>query len=308
VTRPVTDVAASVRQRLLNLARGRGVAFDQLLVYYAIERFLYRLSLTPWAERLVIKGATLLRVWDVPYARPTRDIDFLGRVPGSPDALVSLVRECLAAEVVDDGLRFDDEVTADEIRVDEEYPGVRLVVRGDLSGAKFRLQLDVGIGDDVVPDPAWVDYPALLPDLPAPRVLAYDPATSIAERIEAMVKFGDGNSRLKNFYDVWLLATSLGFGGVTLAGAIAATFLRRGTELPDVGSLLVTDEFVASRPILTQWNAFRAKAGVDESLEFAKVVQVIRAFGTPVLEAVSHGVPFEAEWPPTGPWTEKEMA
>jgi hypothetical protein len=308
VTRPVTDVAASVRQRLLNLARGRGVAFDQLLVYYAIERFLYRLSLTPWAERLVIKGATLLRVWDVPYARPTRDIDFLGRVPGSPDALISLVRECLAAEAADDGLRFDDEITAGEIRVDDEYPGVRVVMRGDLSGARFRLQLDVGIGDDVVPDPAWVDYPALLPDLPAPRVLAYDPATSIAEKIEAMVKFGDGNSRLKDFYDVWLLATSLGFDGAALAGAIAATFLRRGTELPAVGSLLVTDEFVASRPIVTQWNAFRAKAGVDESLEFATVVQVIRAFVTPVLDAVSLGVPFEVEWPPTGPWTEKEMA
>jgi hypothetical protein len=303
VTREVTGVAASVRQRLLNLARERSASFDQLLVYYAIERFLYRLSLTPWAERLVVKGATLLRVWDVPYARPTRDIDFVGRVSGSPDALISLVRECLAVDVADDGLHFDDEVTAEEIRVDGEYPGVRLVVRGDLSGAKFRLQLDVGIGDDVVPDPAWVEYPALLPDLPAPRILAYDPVTSIAEKVEAMAKLGDGNSRLKDFYDVWLLATSLALDGASTAAAFAATFRRRGTELPDTGALLVTDEFVTSRPVTVQWNAFRAKAGVDQALEFTTVVEVVRAFVTPVLDAVSLGVPFSAEWPPGGPWS-----
>jgi hypothetical protein len=302
VTRQVANVAASVRQRLLNLARERGASFDQLLVYFAIERFLYRLSLTPWVDSLVIKGATLLRVWDVPFARPTRDIDFVGRVPGSPDALIALVRECLAAAVADDGLRFDDEVTAEEILVDGEYPGVRLVVRGDLSGAKFRLQLDVGIGDDVVPDPAWVEYPALLPDMPAPRVLAYDPVTSIAEKVEAMVKLGDGNSRLKDFYDVWLLATSLAFDGATMAESFAATFRKRGTELPDAGAVIVTHEFVSSRPVTTQWSAFRAKAGVDKALEFATVVEVVRAFVVPVLDAVSAGVPFSTEWPAGGSW------
>ena len=308
MTREVTDVAASVRQRLLNLARDRGASFDQLLVYYAIERFLYRLSLTDWAERLVIRGATLLRVWDVPFSRPTRDVDFVGRVPASADALVALVGECLAADAVDDGLHFDEDITAEEIRVDDEYPGVRLVVRGNLSGARFRLQLDIGIGDDVVPDPAWVDYPVLLLDLPAPRVLAYDPATSVAEKVEAMVKFGDGNSRLKDFYDVWLLATSLAFDGAALTAALAATFRRRGTEVPEVGLPLVTDEFVTSGPIVRQWNAFRSKAGVNESLEFAAVVQVIRAFVSPALTAVSRDMPFEAEWSPGGPWTDKEMS
>ena len=261
MTREVTDVAASVRQRLLNLARERGASFDQLLVYYAIERFLYGLSLTEWAERLVIKGATLLRVWDVPFARPTRDIDFVGRVPSSAEALVDLVRECLAADAVDDGLHFDEDMTAEEIRVDDEYPGVRLVVRGDLSGARFRLQLDIGIGDDVVPDPAWVEYPTLLHDLPAPHVLAYDPVTSIAEKVEAMVKLGDGNSRLKDFYDVWLLATSLEFDGTAMAEAFAATFRRRGTPLPTAPARVVTDEFVESPLVARQWNAFRSKAG-----------------------------------------------
>lgn len=306
MTRLVSDVAASVRQRLLNLARERDASFDQLLVYYAIERFLYRLSLTPWAEQLVIKGATLLRVWDVPYARPTRDIDFLGRVPGSPDALVSLVRECLAAAVVDDGLRFDDEITADEIRVDDEYPGVRLVMRGDLSGARFRLQLDVGIGDEVVPDPAWVEYPTLLADLPAPRVLAYDPVTSIAEKVEAMVKLGDANSRLKDFYDVWLLATNLSLDGAAAAAAFAATFRRRGTGLPKEGAPIVTDEFVNSRSVTTQWSAYRVKAGIDQALEFVMIAEVVRAFVTPVLDAVSADAPFAAEWPAGGPWKEKE--
>lgn len=302
MTRQVTDVAASVRRRLLNLARERSASFDQLLVYYAIERFLYRLSLTPWVERLVVKGATLLRAWDVPYARPTRDIDFVGRVPGSPEALVALVRDCLAADVADDGLRFDDEVAAEEIRADDEYPGVRLIIRGDLSGAKFRLQLDVGIGDDVVPDPAWVEFPVLLPDLPAPCVLAYDPVTSIAEKVEAMVKLGDGNSRLKDFYDVWLLATSLAFDGEAMAESFAATFRRRGTKLPDPGAPIVTDEFVTSRSVTAQWSAFRANAGVEQALEFVTVVEVVRAFVTPVLGAVSAGAPFSAEWSLGGPW------
>ena len=183
---------------------------------------------------------------------------------------------------------------------------MRLVVRGDLSGARFRLQLDVGIGDDVVPDPAWVEYPALLAGLPAPRVLAYDPVTSIAEKVEAMVKLGDANSRLKDFYDVWLLATNLSLDGAAAAAAFAATFRRRGTGLPKEGAPIVTDEFVNSRSVTTQWSAYRVKAGIDQALEFVMIAEVVRAFVTPVLDAVSADAPFAAEWPAGGPWKEKE--
>jgi len=216
----------------------------------------------------VVKGATLLRVWQVPYARPTRDIDFVGRVPGASDALVSLVRECIAVAVTDDGLHFDDEIAAEEIRVDDEYP-------------------------------------VLLPDLPAPRILAYDPATSIAEKVEAMVKLGDGNSRLKDFYDVWLLAISLRFDGALMADAFSATFRRRGTEVPDAGAPFVSDEFVRSPLITTQWGAFRAKAGIEPTLELPVVVEVVRRFTMPVLDAVSADVPFLAEWSGGGPWRER---
>ena len=277
----VVNVAASVRQRLLNLARQGDLTFDQLLVYYSIERFLYRLSLTTWASRLIVKGATLLRVWDVPFARPTRDIDFLGRVPGSPEDVVGIVRECLAADALDDGLAFDEAIAAEDTRVDGEYPGVRVTITGSLSGARFRLQLDIGIGDEAVPDPGWIDYPALLDDMPAPRILAYDPATSIAEKVEAMVVLGEVNSRLKDFYDVWLLATSLDFEGSSVVNALEATFSRRETPIPEGVPVALTDGFADDALTRERWAAFLRKSGIDASLEFASVVEVVRGFVLP---------------------------
>jgi hypothetical protein len=301
----IVDMAASVRQRLLNLSRERGVAFDQLLQYYAVERFLYRLSLSQWAESLVVKGATLLRIWDVPFSRPTRDIDFLGSIPSTPEAVLAVVRECFAMDVASDGLIFRPAIEAEEIRLDGQYPGVRIVVRGSLSGAVFRLQLDIGVGDVAVPDPAWVDYPSLL-DMPMPRVLAYDPATAVAEKVEAMVALGEVNSRLKDFYDVWLLATSLEFDGAVLGTAFEATFARRGTALPDRVPIGLTDEFAEDPLVKENWMRFRRKAGVDAELTFTSVIDVVRQFVVPPLNALAAGGSFTSSWRPGGPWSDPQ--
>ncbi|PKQ29985.1 MAG: hypothetical protein CVT60_02550 [Actinobacteria bacterium HGW-Actinobacteria-10] len=187
--REIKNIPASVRARLLNEAKASRDSYDQVLQYFAIERFLYRLAQTEWADRLIVKGAIMLRAWGTPLGRPTRDIDFLGNIDNSPEAVERAVRECLAVEYPDDGLVFDQNVETGEINVMDRYPGVRVVVRGNLDGGTFKLQLDIGIGDAVVPDPEWVEYPTLL-DLEAPRVFAYQPVTALAEKFETVVSRG----------------------------------------------------------------------------------------------------------------------
>ncbi|MDO9108488.1 MAG: nucleotidyl transferase AbiEii/AbiGii toxin family protein [Coriobacteriia bacterium] len=221
-----------VRRRLKARAAELGLDFQQAVLYYAMERFLFRLSQTRWSDRLVAKGAVMLRVWDASVARPTRDIDFLGRVDNSPEAIRSIVAECLAIQL-DDGLAFESEIHVVPITAEDRCPGVRVKVAGDLGGARFVLRLDVGIDDAVVPDPGWVDYPVMLQD-EAPRILAYQPATAIAEKFQAMIEIGLANSQMKDYHDIWMLSRTLEFDGPDLSDAIRATFQRRGT---DVGHL-----------------------------------------------------------------------
>ena len=275
--RGATNVPASVRARLLSESRVRGESFDQTLVYFAIERFLYRLSQTEMADRLVVKGATMLRAWGTPLGRPTRDIDFLGSIESSPAAVAKAVRECLAVAYPDDGIVFEDDVVTTEITVEDRYPGIRATVRGHLDRARFKLQLDIGIDDAVVPDPEWVDYPTLL-ELDAPRVLAYLPATAIAEKSEAMVTLGAANSRMKDFYDIWLLASTRDFAGAELARALRATFTHRGTALPSVRPLALTPAFYDDPATLARWRAFAAKVGTDAPPDFGALCEAIGEF------------------------------
>jgi len=298
--RPVTNIGASVRQRLLNLARERGEPFDQLLQYYAIERFLARLATTPWADVLVVKGATLLRVWNAPLARPTRDIDFHTRLSDGAAVARVAVAEVVALEQ-DDGLVFERDIASEPIVVDGRYPGVRLAVKGSLAGARFKLQVDVGVGTEVVPEPAWVDYPVLLA-MDQPRVLAYAPETAIAEKFEAMVSLGEANGRLRDFYDVWLLAATLAFGGRPLSAAVAATFSGLGTTLPAAAPVTLTDSFAALPEAQARWAAFVAQPGVSGPASFVDATCLIAAFLMPVVEAVRAGRGFDAQWSPGGPW------
>ena len=230
-TKPL-NVPASIRARLKNKADELGITFDQVLQYYGMERFLFRLSKTDWADSLLVKGAAMLRVWDGAVARPTRDIDFLGRVDSSPDFIRVMIGECLAVEV-EDGLEFLSEVDVSRITVEDRYPGARVVIKATLSGARITLQLDIGVADVVVPDPGWVDYPTLL-DMEAPRILVYQPATAVAEKFQTMVEKGLLNSRTKDYYDIWMLSNNVRFAGAELCDAIRATFDQRNTGVPRV--------------------------------------------------------------------------
>jgi hypothetical protein len=293
-----------VRRRLRRRADELGLDFQQAIQYYAIERFLFRLSESEYADVLVVKGATLLRVWGGAVARPARDIDFLGHLDNSPEAVEAIVKSCLTVDVPDDGLSFDEMVTAEQIALDSKYPGIRAKLRGTLEGARFVLQLDIGIDDAAVPAPGWVDYPTLL-EGPSPRILAYHPATAVAEKFEAIVRLGLANSRMKDFYDLWMLATIQSFRGPELRGSIAATFERRQTPLPTEVPVGLTPEFAERENTARMWDAFirrLAVSGIAAPAGLLGAIGMIVSFVMPAATAASHGDQFDMVWSSEHGW------
>ncbi len=301
--RAVSNVAASVHQRLLNKARETKRPFNELLQYFAMERFLYRLSESPHAARFVMKGALMFVVWRAPASRPTMDIDLLGITDNNVDAIVLIVREICRQDVEADGLVFDPEsVEGRRIAEDADYEGVRVRFRGKLGTARVSMQLDIGFGDVVIPSPKVTEYPTLLA-LPAPRLRAYSRESAVAEKFEAMVKLDVLNSRMKDFYDVWLLARHFDFDGPTLAEAIAKTFSRRGTAIPtDAAALLRKVAAYAGKQ--AQWRGFIRRNRLEDVLgDFSAVVGAIGIFLAPVSEALVANRRFKGIWRAPGLWS-----
>jgi predicted nucleotidyltransferase component of viral defense system len=252
------DVAASVRQRLLNLARERGEDFGLVLTHYALERVMYRLSVSGHREQFVLKGAMLFALWGGDPHRPTRDLDLLGHGTIDTQRLEQIFREVISVEVEKDGLEFLTEtVRGARIREDEEYEGVRVQLEARLATARIKVQIDVGFGDVMTPAPQEIEYPVLL-DFPAPRLRTYPRETVVAEKFEALVKLGIANSRMKDFYDLWVMARDFEFEGALLSQAIKATFERRGTALPTDVPLALSDE---SRRIRVRKRSGRLSCG-----------------------------------------------
>lgn len=297
---PAKDKAASVRQRLLNLARSDQRPFNELLQYYAMERFLYRLSRSPHAERFILKGALMLRVWDAPQGRPTMDIDLLGRTSNDMADMVIQIRDILATEVEPDGLVFaPDTIQAERITEDADYEGVRIRLRGSLDTARITLQIDVGFGDIVFPAPQVSDFPTLL-DAPAPRLLGYSRESAIAEKFEALVKLGELNSRMKDFYDIWLLSRQFDFRSDLLAEAIRLTLTHRGTQLPEEIAGL-SERFAAAKQI--PWSAFRRRLQQDHVPEaFSGIIDALQEFLGPMKPEFGATNQTPRRWVAPGPW------
>ena len=296
------NVTASVRARLANQARAGGRPFQELLQYYGLERFLYRLSKSEYRERFILKGALMLRVWDAPMTRPTRDIDFLGYTTNSIESLEDIVRAICAFEVEDDGLDFDAQgVKGERIKEDADYEGVRIKFTGLLEKAKIPMQLDIAFDDVVYPAIEDSAYPALL-SFPAPILRMYPRETVVAEKFQAMVYLGTINSRMKDFYDIWLLSRRFDFDGATLAEAILRTFANRDTKI-DLDPVCFRNEFFGMNPASTQWQAFLKKGpGVDAPSTLAEVADQLRDFLLPITEAVGNARRFEGRWAAPGPW------
>lgn len=256
------DVGASVRARLLNLARQKGQALDLLLTRYAIERLLHRLSISPHRNRFVLKGAMLMTTWfDDPH-RPTRDVDLLGYGDPAPEPMLATFRE-ICAIALDDGIAFDVEgLRVELIREELDYGGLRLRTTAQLSGARITVVIDIGFGDAIEPGLEEVELPVLL-ELPQPKLRVYARETVIAEKFQAMVALGLANSRMKDFYDVWVLRGAYEFDEDRLARAIAATFERRDTALPAEAPEALTTTFSSDLTKQRQWQAFVRDLGVD---------------------------------------------
>ncbi|MDP1823204.1 MAG: nucleotidyl transferase AbiEii/AbiGii toxin family protein [Archangium sp.] len=297
MTRPLKNLEKSVHTRLLNIAKKTNRPFIQVLQLYAMERFLYRLAQSKHSKEFVLKGGLMLRVWKAPVTRPTKDVDLLGRTKNTTRNLVLIVQDVCRHEVEADGMQFDPSTAVGSlINEDAEYNGVRVKFTALLGVARVTMQLDVGFGDAVVPGPVEVEIPPLL-DFPAPRMRGYQRETTIAEKFHAMVELGTINGRMKDFYDIWLLAQNFEFDGATLAEAIKATFGTR-TTLVDLEPIALTPGFAEGEVAQQRWTAFLRKSDLtDAPLRFAETTRIIRSFVLPALQP-QH----TARWKRGGPW------
>ena len=297
---PPRNIPSSVRQRLLNRAKSDRRPFNELIQYYAMERFLYRLSQSPHINRFILKGALMLRVWRAPELRPTMDIDMLGRTSNKEARIVAQIRDVLTAEVEADGIVFDPEsIRTERITEEADYEGIRIRFLGELGAARIHMRIDIGFGDIVYPEPEESELPTIL-DFPAPRLLCYSRESAIAEKFEAMVRLGALNSRMKDFYDIWLLSKQFDYDGDKLAEAIRLTFEQRDAALP-TNIDVFTEHFVEAKQ--AQWTAFRKRLGQDHvPASFREITVSVDRFLSPIIEALSSVKPGPTSWKAPGPW------
>lgn len=300
--RSAKNVAASVRQRLLDLARQRGEDFQLVLSRFAIERLLHRLDQSPHRDRFVVKGALLFHLWTEQPYRPTRDIDFLAHGDPAVPSLEAVFRDVCDRPVEADGLVFQSNtVVGQGLKSEHEYPGVRIRLVAKLERARIPVQIDLGFGDAVFPEPRRVVYPSML-GFPTPAIWTYPKEAVVAEKFQVLVTFGMVNTRLKDYFDLWVLTEYFEFDSASLATAIHATFERRRTPLPTTVPTGLAAEFSADRAKQAQWNALVARTGLTNAPSLAEVVARLRAFLIPPTEAARLQVPVRERWLPPGPW------
>lgn len=295
MNKEIKNVAASVLAKLRNHAKASGVPLQQVLQHYAIERFLYRISKSAHAQSVVLKGALLLKTIDIPSARPTMDIDMLRQGRADEASLRALVRDCMLLEVEPDGLAFlADSLVAETITKDSEYQGTRLLLDARMDNVRLRIQIDFGVGDVMVPGPRLIEYPAVL-EGDTIQLLAYPIESAIAEKLQAMVSLGDANSRMKDFYDVWICSKHLDFDPDILLAAIVATFKNRSTPIPAEEFEALSVQFAAAHRV--QWNVFVRKIGEAELTDaLSKAIEDINLFIMPILRAIAEEQRLPHRW------------
>lgn len=299
--RDTRNIGASVRARLLARSRAENADYQILLTRYALERLLYRLSISEHRERFILKGALLFVTWVADPFRPTRDLDLLGYGANNPEAVADTFKAICSTAVPDDGVTFDIEgLTAAPIREDLEYGGVRVQTYAVIDGARIPIQVDIGFGDIITPGPVEVDYPVLL-DFPAPHIRTYPVETVVAEKFNAMVVLGIANSRLKDFYDLWLISRTFEFDRAGLFAAVQRTFERRNTPSPAELPTGLTDQYAEQWE--ARWRVYLRREHMHAAPEnLGLLVRDLREFLIPVAlpsDIASH-------WSPGGPWTTPE--
>ena len=299
----IKNIEASVRARLKKKADDSNRPFHEVFQYYGMERFLYRLCQTEHAEHLILKGALMFTVWRLAESRATADIDFLARFDSRIEKIEGVIKDACRVKVLPDGLAFGPEtVKGERIKENADYGGVRVKFIGYLERSQIPMQVDVGFGDVVYPKPKIIDYPVIL-DFPKPKLKGYPPETVVAEKFEAMVNLGSANSRMKDFYDVWLMMRRFHFSGSNLSEALKRTFEHRKTPIPEGKSLFAEEIYDEKSDRQMLWKAFLKKGDIQHAPErLATVAKDIEGFLNKPLNAVKKKEEFKEEWKASGQW------
>lgn len=303
MTEPVTNIAASIQSRLKNEAERQGRPFAEILQYYAMERFLFRLSKTKYATKFILKGGLLFYVWNIPLRRPTKDIDFRGYVVNSRESLLQIFREVVAESMPDDGIIFDPEsISVEETQIDADYQGIRAKLTSHLGRSKIPVQIDIGFSDEVASKAESMEYPNILHDFKQVRLKGYPKESVVAEKFHAMIRHAELNSRMKDYYDIWLISETFEFECQSLQKAIETTFRKRDTELPTERPAALTIEFVSSNQ--TRWSNFLKKMNLanDESDDFANIIEKIGRFLETPLQSSIQKTKSTRKWIPNKGW------
>ena len=300
------NLGASLQQRLRNHVKATGADASLILLRYINERFLYRLSVSPYRTQFVLRGATLFALWNDEPHRATRDIDLLASGDSSTEALRRILSDVCQQSVAADGVEFRTETIHIEERTEGRiYQGAHIEIGATLGTARPRLEIDIAFGEATIPPPAEAELPSLL-GMPAPRLLTYQRETAIAEKCQALVSLGIANTRMKDFYDLWYLSQAFPFDGERLSSALRATFTRRNTPFPEDGlPVALTQEFIRDTLKRRQWNAFVGKSNLTKNAAgLPELMEGVRAFLQPPLAALAKGEVFPRKWSPDGNWAE----
>jgi predicted nucleotidyltransferase component of viral defense system len=276
---PVKNTAASILARLMNQTEILERPFAEVLQYYAMERFLYRLSKTKYADKFILKGGLLFYAWNLSLRRPTRDIDFRGYVSSKSKDLLKIIKEVIAEPAPEDGIIFDPQsVSVEETQIDADYQGIRVKLTALLERSRIPVQIDIGFSDELASKAETIEYPNILPNLKTVRMKGYPKEAVVAEKFHAMVRHAELNSRMKDYYDIWLIAETFEFKGLSVQKAIELTFKRRDTEIPGKRPLSLSAEFALASQ--SRWENFLNKMELenDHVADFQSVIEKIWKF------------------------------
>jgi predicted nucleotidyltransferase component of viral defense system len=300
--RQITNFPASVLQRLRNESRKRNQIFQEILTYYGLERFLYMLSKSDYCERFVLKGALVMMTWPTRILRTTRDLDFRAHIRSDQEEVSRIIREICTVDIEPDAIRFDVDSVKTEIIIERaKYPGLRVYLIGYIEAVKIHLQIDLGYSDEINPPPMVVNFPTIL-DFPKLVVYAYQPETVLSEKVEAIYYLGDLNTRMNDFYDIWVISNEFQIEGNSLLEAMRTTFKTRGTRFEVKLSTLFSEEFIDSKSEL--WKAFLAGIGKQQivSTNFESILVRIVEFIQPIMDVLTNGGKLDKKWDPKKGW------
>ena len=300
---PVKNIPASILARLRNQAEVLERPFAEILQYYAMERFLYRLSKTTYAKKFVLKGGLLFYVWNLPLRRPTRDIDFRGYVINSRENLLKIINAVIAEPASEDGIVFDPHsVSVEETQIDADYQGIRVKIIALLGRSRIPVQIDIGFSDELTSKAEVIEYPNILPELKQIRMKGYPKETVVAEKFHAMIRHGDLNSRMKDYYDLWLIAETFEFDGMSLQKAIEATFNNRETDIPAERPSSLSVEFASANQ--TRWVNFLNRLDLDNTQveDFEHVLEALWIFLEHPIQSSFNQTKSTRKWKPPKGW------